>query len=107
GKKKDGNNNSKPKNKNLQHDEYQLSDDDDFPDEQEILKTTGLNLKKPLNIPKAAPIRAPVMSSMQSYQFTMADPTANFDLTCLPETPITEPSDSNQANANHNLSTTI
>ncbi|CAF1350004.1 unnamed protein product, partial [Rotaria sordida] len=107
GKKKDGNNNSKPKNKNLQHDEYQLSDDDDFPDEQEILKTTGLNLKKPLNIPKVAPIRAPVMSSMQSYQFTMADPTANFDLTCLPETPITEPSDSNQANANHNLSTTI
>ncbi|CAF3928348.1 unnamed protein product [Rotaria sp. Silwood2] len=100
GTKKDGNNNSKQKNKKTVYDEYQISDDDDFPDEQEILKTTGLNLKQPLNIPKAAPLRAPSMPSMQSYQFTMADPTANFDLTCLPETPITEPSDSNQANGN-------
>ncbi|CAF3339298.1 unnamed protein product [Rotaria sp. Silwood1] len=103
GTKKNGN--SKQKNKNSQYEEYQLSDDDDFPDEQEILKTTGLNLKKPSNIPKAAPYRAPCTPSMLSYQFIMADPTANFDLTCLPETPMTEPSDTNQANGNHGLST--
>jgi hypothetical protein len=48
--KKDDNNNSKKTNKNPEYEELRLSDDDDFPDDQEILKTTGLiNLKKPLN----------------------------------------------------------
>jgi hypothetical protein len=37
------------------------------------------------------------MPSMQSYQFAMVDPTAQFEFTCPPEAPITEPSDSSQA----------
>jgi hypothetical protein len=50
GTKKDDNNNSEKKNQNPQYDAPRLSDDDDFPDEQEILKTTGLiNVKKPPN----------------------------------------------------------
>ncbi|CAF3325380.1 unnamed protein product [Rotaria socialis] len=108
GAKKDNNNNTKPVKKNTQYDELQISDDDDdFPDEEEIIKTTGLkNLKKP-----AAPAKAPVVSaqyicSMPSYQFAMIDPTANFDLTCMPEPSITEPSDSNQANINNSQSAT-
>jgi hypothetical protein len=46
---KDGSKETKKKQKpTTQYDELQISDDDDFPDEQEILKTTGLlNLKKP------------------------------------------------------------
>ncbi len=57
-KKKDKNNNhSKQANKNSQYDEVQLSDDDDFPDEQEILKTTGLlSLKKAVNGPVGSKI---------------------------------------------------
>ncbi|CAF2017677.1 unnamed protein product, partial [Rotaria magnacalcarata] len=108
GAKKDNNNNTKPAKKNTEYDELQISDDDDdFPDEEEIIKTTGLkNLKK-----LAAPTKTPVVSvqyaySMPSYQFAMVDPTANFDLTCMPEPSITEPSDSNQANINNSQSTT-
>jgi hypothetical protein len=56
-KKDTNNNNSKQANKNPQFDELQLSDDDDFPDEQEILKTTGLlSLKKPANGPVGSKI---------------------------------------------------
>jgi hypothetical protein len=36
----------------------------------------------------------------------MVDPTAQFEFTCLPEPPMTEPSDANQANGDTNLSTT-
>ena len=44
--KKDAKDNS-IKNGNSQYDELGLSDDDDFPDEEEILKVTGLkNLKQ-------------------------------------------------------------
>ena len=42
------------------------------------------------------------MPTMASYQFAMADPTAHFDFTCQPETPITQPSDSNQTNGDNN-----
>jgi hypothetical protein len=42
------------------------------------------------------------MPTIQSYQFTMVDPTAHFDFTCPPE----EPSDSNQPNGDKSLSTT-
>jgi hypothetical protein len=43
---------------------------------------------------------------MQSYQFAMVDPTAQFEFTCPPEAPTTEPSDPNQINGDNNLSTT-
>jgi hypothetical protein len=45
------------------------------------------------------------MPTIQSYQFTMVDPTAHFDFTCPPEEPITQPSDSSQPNGNNSLST--
>lgn len=40
------------------------------------------------------------MPSMQSYQFTMVDPTAQFEFTCLPEPeePTAQPSDSEPVN---------
>ncbi|UJR33295.1 hypothetical protein I4U23_020746 [Adineta vaga] len=100
--KTDKNNNSKKANKNSQYDEIRLSDDDDFPDDQEILKTTGLiNLKRPLTASQAASFRVPYMPTVQSYQFSMIDPTAHFDFTCQPE----PSSDANQANGDTNLST--
>jgi hypothetical protein len=46
------------------------------------------------------------MPPMLSYHYAMADPTANFDFTCQPETPITEPSDPNQAKGDNNPPTT-
>ncbi len=45
------------------------------------------------------------MPSVQSYQFAMVDPTAQFEFTCQPEPPIAEPSDSTQTNGDNNLST--
>ncbi|CAF0730292.1 unnamed protein product [Adineta ricciae] len=99
--KTDKNNNSKKANQNSEYEDIQLSDDDDFPDDQEILKTTGLiNLKRPLTTSQAASFRVPYMPKIQSYQFTMVDPTAHFDFTCQPE-PL---SDASQANGETNLS---
>ena len=46
----------------------------------------------------AAPIRPTFMPTMQSYQFAMVDPTAQFEFTCLPEEPTAEPSDSEPVN---------
>jgi hypothetical protein len=46
------------------------------------------------------------MPLVQSYQFAMVDPTAQFEFTCPPEAPMTEPSDSSQANGDHSLSAT-
>lgn len=37
------------------------------------------------------------MPTVQSYQFAMIDPTAQFEFTCLPEPSTTEPSDASQA----------
>ncbi|CAF3515459.1 unnamed protein product [Adineta steineri] len=86
----------------IENNEIRLSDDDDFPDDQEILKTTGLiNLKRPLSASQAAAFRVPYMPTVQSYQFTMIDPTAHFDFTC----PTDEPSDPNQANGDATLPT--
>lgn len=42
------------------------------------------------------------MPSMQSYQFAMVDPTAQFEFTCLPEESIAQPSDSEPANGAQN-----
>ncbi len=51
-KKDKNNNNSKKANKNSQYDEVQLSDDDDFPDEQEIFQANGLlKLQKTISVP--------------------------------------------------------
>ena len=44
------------------------------------------------------------MPSMQSYQFAMVDPTAQFEFTCLPEEPIGQPSDSEPVNGAQNPS---
>lgn len=46
------------------------------------------------------------MSTIQSYQFAMVDPTAQFEFTCPTGDPITEPSDSSQINGDINSSTT-
>ncbi|CAF1170135.1 unnamed protein product [Adineta ricciae] len=101
--KADKNNNSKKVNPNSEYEHIQLSDDDDFPDDQEILQSTGLiNLKRPLTTSQAASFRVPYMPKIQSYQFTMVDPTAHFDFTCQPE-PL---SDASQANGETNLSST-
>ena len=94
------------------YDEQLISDDDDFPDEQEIMRTIGVtDLKSaPTTVPVGDPtrlrlvfsfsrlqnasiFRCQFMAPMQNYQFSMIDPTAHLDFLAPVETTPAEPSD--------------
>ncbi|CAF3897837.1 unnamed protein product [Rotaria magnacalcarata] len=112
--------NDTPKQQNkvpsTDYEEPPQSDDDDFPDEQEIFKANGLlKLQNNLSGPKPAAFRPPFMAPTHSYQHAIVDPTARFAMirpSVRPATNIVyssnglannlvesqQPSDSNQVN---------
>ncbi|CAF3493871.1 unnamed protein product [Adineta steineri] len=75
---------------NPEFNEQQPSDDDDFPDEQEIFKANGLlKFQKTLTAPKPTGFRPPPPfgAPTHSYQHAIVDPTARFAMIRPPVRP--------------------